>query len=148
MDERFVKQRRYKFIIDPDDSWLGVPHQELISLDIVELISSSSYVGIERVYLDSCVDMPKFTAAATAARWEVLIHKTYTDERSWVRTMAPYDPHYITNPVRLGGRCIYLPTGKELEVVGMSNNRIYVGQGKEAFHRIKRHNPYVSIRPL
>lgn len=135
-------------ITDPGCSWISVPHSDIKTLDLVNRIGSKSYVGLERVYLDMRRDSSTFIDAARAARWEVLTRDVHTDTPSWVRDMAPYEPHYLTNPLSVGGRCIYLPSGKEMEVVGMSNHRVYVGKGREAFHRINRNNPYVVVRPL
>ena len=85
-----MTERKLKFIGDPAHAWLSVPRKDLKTLGIEHEISEFSFQRGKRVYLEEDQDATIYMSRARDAGWKVKFVESFSDRRSWVRSLERY----------------------------------------------------------
>ena len=71
------EKRTLKFISDPGHGWLSVSLKDLKALDLIDKITSYSYITTTRAYLEEDVDASTFLKKAKGDGWEIKEKHSY-----------------------------------------------------------------------
>ena len=82
-----------RFNADPGHGWLAVPLELLDRLDLLDKITSYSYIRGKYAHLEEDCDCSTFFAAAKAAGITIIMRgSTCANRRSRIRNYDPYSP--------------------------------------------------------
>jgi hypothetical protein len=80
------------FYEDPGHGWLAVPLELLERLELLDQVSSCSYMRGGLAHLEEDCDYSLFWAAAQRAGIQLQIRSRHCDNRSRIRNYDPYSP--------------------------------------------------------
>ena len=83
---------RLNFYEDPGHGWLAVPLQLLEQLQLLDSISTYSYMRGMLAHLEEDDDYARFALAMRAAGRVFAIREHHTDKHSRIRNYDPYSP--------------------------------------------------------
>lgn len=84
-----MKNKVYRFYSDPGHGWLAVKVKELEKLQLLDKISSCSYINGKTVYLEEDCDASLFIEAKKAINEEIQ-YKTINQNKTPIRTYDNY----------------------------------------------------------
>ena len=137
--------RKFTFINDPGHGWLSVSYKDLIELDLVDKISSHSYMNASRVFLEEDCDLSLFIKALNKAGFELETIDSYKDLAPQ-RNYSSYCYDWIKNPLAIG-RKVYLYDGREAEVIEKNKKGWTIKTNDGARFHLPRLNPLAGILP-
>lgn len=131
-------QKTYTYIHTPGHGYLSVSIKELKCLNLINKISSYSYMNLTRVYLEEDFDLSLFIDAKKKLNQKVNIKDSYRD----VSDIVPgsnYDTQNIDNPIQLNS---IVTNGKDTFTVVAINKRKIVIKNESGRYRVPISNPY------
>lgn len=151
--QRYASDFRYptsiaaEWLSDAGHAWLSVSNRDMATLGLVG-ISSFSYQNLNRSYLEEDCDAGIFFERLKEIGIEPKIKPTQPNwvERSFVRSLAPFNLHWVDNPL-IKGSPVHIPSiNQEAVMVGNQGSKIKFKTTEQIF-LIPKSNPFRYIAP-
>ena len=146
-DVRYPTSIAAEWLSDSGHAWLSVSNKDMALLELVD-ISEFSYQNLTRSYLEEDCDAGKFFERLKEIGIEPKIKPTQPNwvERSFVRSLAPFNLHWIHNPL-LEGSPVHIPSiNQEAVMDGNQGSKLRIKTAQRLF-LIPGSNPFRYIAP-
>ena len=136
-------QKIYTYIQTPGHGYLSVSNKEIQRLNLVDTISSGSYMNLTRTFLEEDRDAGLFLKAKENLNEKYEIKSSYRE----VRQILPggfYDANHINNPIKANS--IVTNEGRTYVVVEINKKQVVIENDLGLRWGVCINNPYRYLK--
>lgn len=145
------KEKKYNMISDPGHGWLSVSIKELKEANLLDKISSYSYMTTTRVYLEEDLDAQIFINYLKENNIKFKLTEKYQNKTP-IRYFSSYSEEKAVNSLDISiGKELYLYSTKDkaysikAEISNIEKNKIFIKDEFENFYKGISSNKFLSL---